>query len=84
MPSGYSLFTNFSFDLAENAMKIINYEKKEMIPLTDEENKSCEEQKICYICKKEFSADDDDDDDDDDGNKKYQKSKISLLLHWKI
>ena len=40
MPSGYSLLTNCSFDSAENAMKIINYEKKEMIPLTDKENKS--------------------------------------------
>ena len=38
-------------------MKIINYEKKEMIPLTDEENKSYEEQKVCYIYKKEFSTD---------------------------
>ena len=31
-------------------MKIIDYEKKEMIPLTDEENKSYENQKVCYIC----------------------------------
>ena len=90
--SGYSLFTNCSFDSAENKldcykgeacmerfckdlreheMKIINYEKKEMIPLTDEENKSYEEQKVCYICKKEFG--DDDNDDNDDDNKKYQK-----------
>ena len=47
-----------------------------MILLTDEENKSYEEQNVCYICTKEFSdddADDDDDDDDDDANKKYQK-----------
>ena len=50
--SGYSLFTNCSFDatknkgfmekfckdLIEHAIKIINYEKKEMIPLTNEEN----------------------------------------------
>ena len=43
-----------------------------MIPLTDEENKSYEEHKVCYICKKE-SSDDDDDDDDDDDNKMYQK-----------
>ena len=28
--------------------------KKEMIALTDEENKSYEEQKGCYICKKDF------------------------------
>ena len=33
-----------------------------MIPLTDEENKPYDEQKVCYICKKEFSDDDDDDD----------------------
>ena len=39
--------------------------KKEMIPLTDKENKFYEKQKVCYSCKKEFSTDDDD-------NKKYQ------------
>ena len=38
----------------------INYEEKEMIPLTDKENKSHEKQKVCYICKKEFSADEND------------------------
>ena len=59
-PSGYSLFTHFSFDTTENkldyyrgkncmknfcldlrehATKIINYEKKEMIPLTKKEEK---------------------------------------------
>ena len=78
-PSGYSLFTNCSFDLAgkncmekfcknlkEHATKIINYIKKEMIPLTDRENESYERQKVCYIYKKEFSIDD---------NKKYQKVK---------
>ena len=31
--------------------------KKEMIPLTDEENGVYETQKICYICKKIFSTD---------------------------
>ena len=35
--------------------------KKEMIPpLTDEENKSYEEQKVCYICQKEFNTDEND------------------------
>ena len=78
IPSGYSLFTNCSFDsikskldcykgedcmkrlskdLREHAMKIINYEKKEMMALTDEENKSYEKQKVCYIFKKEFNTD---------------------------
>ena len=58
-PSGYSLFTNCSFDTTKNkldcyggkdcierfcknlrdhAMKIINYEEKEMIPLTDKKS----------------------------------------------
>ena len=41
-------------------MKIINYEEKEMIMLTDKKNKSYEKQKVCYICKKEFSTDEND------------------------
>ena len=88
--SGYSLFTNCSFDLTKNkidcykgedcierfcrelrehAVKIINSEKKEMIPLTDEENKSYENQKVCYICKKELSTDE----NDENEFKLYQK-----------
>ena len=37
--------------------KIINYEEKEMIPLTDDENRSYEKQKECHICQKGFSYD---------------------------
>ena len=40
---------NFCKDLREHVTKIINYEKKEMIPLTDKENKSYHKQKPCYI-----------------------------------
>ena len=47
----------FCKDLREHAMKIMNYEKKEMIPLTYEENELYEMQKVCYICKKIFSTD---------------------------
>ena len=47
----------FCKDLRDQAIKIINYEKKEMILLTYEETKSYEKQKVCYICKKEFSTD---------------------------
>ena len=36
------------------AMEIIKYEEKEMIPLTDEENKFYERQNVCHICKNEF------------------------------
>ena len=56
----------FCKDLKEHITKIINYEKKEMIPTTDEESKSYKKQKVCYICKKRFSTDNDD-------NKKYHK-----------
>ena len=45
--------------LKEHAMEIINYEEKEMIPLTYEGNKSYKEQKTCHICKK-FCMDKDD------------------------
>ena len=47
----------FCKDLRDQAMKIINYEKKEMITLTDKENKSYEKQKVFHICKTEFSTD---------------------------
>ena len=38
----------FCKNLMEHATKIINYEKKEIIPLTDEENKSYEKHKVSY------------------------------------
>ena len=38
-------------------LKIINYEEKEMIPLTDNKNKFYEDQKKCHICQKEFCYD---------------------------
>ena len=58
---------NFCLDLREHATKIISCEKKEMIPLTKEEKKMHNKQKVCYICKKGFST--------DDGNKEYFKVK---------
>ena len=81
-PSGYSLFTQCSFDttknkldyyrgkkffcldLGEHLIKIINYEKKEMIPLTKQEKRANRTSRRCYICKKKFST--------DDKNKKYK------------
>ena len=44
----------FCQDLKDQATKIINYEKKEMTPLTDKEKKTHENQKICQICEQEF------------------------------
>ena len=52
-------------DFRDQAIKNINYKKKEMIPLTDEGTDFYENQKVCHICKIELSTDDD--------NKKYQK-----------
>ena len=39
-------------DLKDKAMEVINFEKKEMIPLTDDENKYYEKKKYRHICKK--------------------------------
>ena len=61
---GKNCMKNFSLDLREHATKIINYKKKEMIPLTKKEEKKHNKQKVCYICKKRFST--------DDNNKKYK------------
>ena len=58
----------FCKDLKDQTMKIIDHEKKEMIPLTDEEKETCENQKICYICKKEFCT-----------NKKCKKLEIIVI-----
>ena len=44
----------FCKELREHHTKIINYEKKNMIPLTTKEEMDYYKQKICYICKKEF------------------------------
>ena len=55
----------FCKDSKEYVMKIIICENKEMIPVTNKENKLYHKQKACHIYKKEFSTDDND--------KKYYK-----------
>ena len=54
---GRDCIKRFCSDLKELRTKIINYEEKEMIPLTDDENRSYEKQKECHICQKVFSYD---------------------------
>ena len=56
----------FCEDLREHSTKIINYEKKKMVPLTTKEEIYYNRQKVCYICKKEFG-------NNDDNDKKQQK-----------
>ena len=55
---GKDCMKKFCKDLREHATKIINHEKKKMIPLTKEEKIHYNEQEICYICKKEFDTSD--------------------------
>ena len=54
---------NSGLDLRQHAKRIINYEKKEMIPLIKEEKRAHRIQRRCYICKKKFST--------EDNNQKY-------------
>ena len=60
---GKNCMKKFCKDLRTHATKIINYEKKKMIPLTTEEKLHYNEQEMCYICKKEL----------DKSNKKHYK-----------
>ena len=53
---GKNCMKKFCKDLRAHATKIINYEKKKMIPLTTEEIIHYNE--ICYICKKEIEKND--------------------------
>ena len=64
---GDDCMEKFCKDLREHSTKIINYEKKKMIPLTTKEEIYHNRQKLCYICKKEF--------DNNDNDKKQQKAR---------
>ena len=55
---GKNCVKKFCKDLRTHATKIINYEKKKMIPLTTKEEIYHNKQKICYIYKKEFDTND--------------------------
>ena len=49
---GKNCMKNVCLDLREHAAKRINYEKKEMIPLTKKEKRAHRIQRRCDICKK--------------------------------
>ena len=53
---GKDCMKKFCKDLKEHATRIINDEKKKIIPLTKEEKINYNDQKVCYICKKEFDT----------------------------
>ena len=54
---GEDCMKRFCKDLKEHVIKIINCEKKVMALLTKEEEEDYNNQKVCYICKKEFIDD---------------------------
>ena len=62
--------------LKKRAIKKINYEEKEMILLTHEENKSYKEQEACHICEGKFCT------DKNDENYKNRK-KVKDHCHYK-
>ena len=47
----------FCDDLKEHVTRIINYETKPMIVLTEEEKESYKNQQLCHICDREFYTD---------------------------
>ena len=51
---GKNCIEKFCKDSKELGTKMINFKKKEMIPLTNKEIKSYEKQKVCYISEKSF------------------------------
>ena len=57
---GKDCMKNFCKDLKTLAMGVVNYEKKEMTPLIDEQNKYYEKQKHCHICRIKFYNNKDD------------------------
>ena len=53
---GKDCMKKFCKGLKEHATRIINHEKKKIIPLTKEEKINYNDQKVCYIRKKEFNT----------------------------
>ena len=51
---GKDCMKKFCESLREHAMEIINFTKKKMKSLTNEQQKSYQNVKICYICKERF------------------------------
>ena len=70
---GEDCMKKFCKNLREHARKIINCEKKDMIPLTKEEEENYNNQKVCYICKKEFNTSD-----------KTESSSFECKKHYKV
>ena len=66
---GVDWMKKFCADLKKHAADVIDFEKKEILPLTDKEIESYNHQKFHHICKAKFLDVDDSDDDNDDDSK---------------
>ena len=67
----------FCKDLREHATIIISDEKKDMIPLTKKEEENYNNQKVCYICKKEFNNN-----DTAESSSLERKKNYKVRDHW--
>ena len=63
----------FSLEIGNIFIKSINYKQKAMTPLTDDEKMLHQNQKVCFICEKEFRV--------DKNNKKEYKLKCKVRDH---
>ena len=71
----------FYEDLEKHATEVINYQKKEILPLIDEEIGSYNNKKFCHICKKKFyDVDDNNENSSDDSNGVIAVMKMHLTL----
>ena len=63
VPSGYSIFTNCSFDksynrdLKDHATRIVDFKRKFITPLTKDEEDSYDKKNTCHICMKDIDSD---------------------------
>ena len=56
--------------------------KKEMISLSEEENKSYEEQDLCYICKEKFCLNENNENENDENDKNENYRKVKDHCHY--
>ena len=54
---GKDCMQKFSLHLGNIFVKLINYQQKPMLPLTDSEKVLHDSQKVCFLCEKEFCTD---------------------------
>ena len=78
---GEGCMKTFCKDLREHATIIINHEKKDMIPLTKKEEENYNNQKVCYICKKEFNNNDTAESSSLERKKNY---KVRDYCHYRV